>query len=176
MTELGHPSSVIALFRYQPQDSAYHTSGARCIVRPMRSGHTILEIIIVLVLLAIAAAIALPPIGRLLDAAAVNEAAERYVTAHHTARRLAGSRSTLARIELDSAASTATVTVRTSRTRWDTIETRPLGSPRLSASQRIITFAPSGIGFGLSNSRIVFRRGAAAETLTVSRTGRLRRQ
>jgi prepilin-type N-terminal cleavage/methylation domain-containing protein len=142
---------------------------------PMRYGYSLLEMVIVLALLALAAAIALPPLARLLDAAAVNESAERYSVAHRTARRMAGTRGALARVELDSAAGTATLAVRVTRTRWDTLEVRPLGSARMSASQRTITFAPAGLGFGLSNSRIVFRRGLAAETLTVSRTGRLRR-
>ena len=39
----------------------------------------------------------------------------------------------------------------------------------------VVTFSPLGIGFGASNTSIVFTSGAAAETLTVSRTGRLKR-
>jgi len=140
----------------------------------MRNGHTVLELIIVFVLLALAASMALPPLARLLDTASVRESAGRYTAAHHAARRLAGARGMLARIELDSAARSATLSVRT-RTRWDTLEIRLLGSASLRASQRVITFAPMGLGFGLSNSRIVFQRGMASETLVVSRTGRLRR-
>lgn len=141
----------------------------------MRSGYSVIEMVIVLALVALAASVALPPLARLLDVAAVHESAGRYVTAHHSARRLAGGRSLLARIELDSAARTATLSVRATRARWDTVATHPLGSARLSASQPVITFVPMGLGFGLSNSRIVFQRGQAAETLTVSRSGRVRR-
>lgn len=140
----------------------------------MRSGYTLAEMITAMAIVVIVSSVALPPIARQLDAAAVREAADRYTTAHHAARRLAGSRGRLARIELDSAAHTATVSVR-SGTGWDTVEVRPLGSARVAVTQPVITFAPHGIGFGLSNSRIVFTRGLAAETLTVARTGRLRR-
>lgn len=141
----------------------------------MRSGYTIAELITALAIVVIVSAVALPPIARQLDAAAVREAADRYTTAHHAARRLAGARGRLARIELDSASRTATVSVRSSRTGWDTVDVRPLGSARVAVTQPVITFAPHGIGFGLSNSRIVFSRGFAAETLMVARTGRLRR-
>jgi len=142
---------------------------------PMRFGYTIIEMVAALALMIILASIALPPIGRALDAAAVREAADRYTTVHHAARRLASARSRLVRLELDSARGRVVVSVKRSPAAWDTVETRPLGTASLETTQPVITFAPSGLGFGLSNSRIVFRRGAAVETLTVARTGRLKR-
>jgi hypothetical protein len=45
----------------------------------------------------------------------------------------------------------------------------------LHASRGLIRFYPSGIGLGGSNTKIVLRRGMAAESLTVSRLGRLKR-
>jgi len=142
---------------------------------PMRYGYSLIELITVVVLMVIIAAIALPPLARQLDAAAVNEAAERYLSAHHSARKLAMARGRLVRLELDTARGTAALAVRRPPAGWDTVEIRPFGTAQLETSQPVITFAPWGVGFGLSNSRIVFRRGQAAETLTVSRTGRVRR-
>jgi len=38
-----------------------------------------------------------------------------------------------------------------------------------------VTFSTLGVGLGLSNARLIFSCGRAADTLTVSRTGRLKR-
>jgi hypothetical protein len=38
-----------------------------------------------------------------------------------------------------------------------------------------IAFYPSGLGYGAANTRLIVSRGAAAETVTVSRAGRVRR-
>ncbi len=45
----------------------------------------------------------------------------------------------------------------------------------LEASRRVIDLAPNGLGWGAANTKIVLRRGAAAESLTTSRVGRLKR-
>lgn len=142
---------------------------------PMRSGYTLIELVTIVVLMVILAAIALPPLARQLDAAAVREAADRYTAVHHSARRLSMARGRLVRIELDSARGRAAIAIKRTSTAWDTIELQPFGTAQMEVTQPTLTFAPMGIGFGLSNSRIVFRRGMAAETLNISRTGRLRR-
>lgn len=141
----------------------------------MFRGVTLPELLAVLVLVGVMASVAIPPLVRQLDRVAVEGAADRYAVLHEATRQLAIARGTLARVELDAAARTATISWRSSSTTWDTVEFRRLGSVNLDASQSVITFNPIGVGFGLSNSRIVFSRDAAAETLTVSRTGRLRR-
>lgn len=138
-------------------------------------GVTLLELLIVLVLIGIAASIVVPPMGRALDRAAVQEGAERYGTLHETARHLAIARGRHARVELDSARREAIIALRRSPTAWDTLDIRPLGRASFTASRIIVTFSPIGIGFGASNTTIAFTAGVAAETLTVSRTGRLRR-
>jgi type II secretion system protein H len=138
-------------------------------------GFTLLEMLMVVILMGVVAGIVVPPLGRALDRAAVGEAAERYAALHETARQLAIARGRHTRVELDSAGHQAVVTYRLSVTRWDTLDVRPLGRADLSASRTMVTFSPLGIGFGASNTSIVFTSGLAAETVTVSRTGRLRR-
>ena len=138
-------------------------------------GFTLLEMLIVVILVCLAAAIVVPPLGRALDRAAVDEAAERYSALHETARELAIARGRYARVELDSVRREAVIALRRSGTAWDTLEVRSLGRAGLSASRTMVTFSPLGIGFGASNTSIVFTSGIAAETVTVSRTGRLRR-
>jgi hypothetical protein len=60
----------------------------------------------------------------------------------------------------------------------DTILRRRLGAVHgvtLSATRDSMAYAPSGMGYGAGNLRLVLRRRAAAETVFVSRLGRVRR-
>jgi prepilin-type N-terminal cleavage/methylation domain-containing protein len=138
-------------------------------------GVTLPEMLLVIVVVAVLASIVMPPLGRALDRLAVDEAASRYESLHEAARSIAMARTRLARVQLDSLRHTAVLELKRSPMAWDTLETRDLGRARLSVSQVMVTFSPVGIGFGASNTRIVFTSGAAAETVTVARTGRLRR-
>jgi prepilin-type N-terminal cleavage/methylation domain-containing protein len=138
-------------------------------------GLTLPELLIVLVLIGLAASIALRPVGRALDRVAVDEGATRYGAMFETTRSLAIARGRHARIELDTARGAVVLSVHADGAQWDTVDQRPLGRARVETSQTTATFSPLGVGFGLSNARIVFTSGAAAETLTVSRTGRLKR-
>jgi hypothetical protein len=45
----------------------------------------------------------------------------------------------------------------------------------LTASRPLITIAATGFGWGAANTTLVIRKGAAAESLTTSRLGRLKR-
>ena len=128
-----------------------------------------------LVLVGITAGIVTPPLLRALDQAAVAEGAERYEIVHETARAMAVARGRQVRVELDSARREATIAMRMTPTQWDTQATRSLGRAGFSASRIIVTFSPLGIGFGASNTSLVFTSGRASDTLTVSRTGRLKR-
>lgn len=139
----------------------------------MPRGVTVPELIAVTAIIGVLVSIVGPPLLRELDRTAVREGRDRYGAVHETTRQLAIARSTLARVELDSARATATVSIRNGSV-WDTLEVRPLGAARLGFSQRVVTFGPLGLGYGASNTSIIFSRGAAAETLTVSRLGRLR--
>lgn len=141
----------------------------------MRRGFTLAELLTVLAIVSVLAAVVIPPAARMLDKVAVKEAADRYAVIHETTRQLAISRGSLARLEINVTARTATISVRLSPTVWDTVEARTFGSAQVSASQRFITFNPLGIGSGASNSSIVFTRGGASRAIYVSRSGRMRR-
>ena len=138
-------------------------------------GVTLPELLMVMVLIGVVASIAVRPIGRALDRVAVDEGAARYGAMFETARAFAIARGRHARIEIDTALGSAVIAVRQGVSQWDTVDQCPLGRSRVDASQTVVTFSPLGVGFGLSNARIIFASGAAAETLTVSRTGRLKR-
>jgi Tfp pilus assembly protein FimT len=141
----------------------------------MRTGVTLAELLTVLVIAGALAAVVIPTASRFLDGAAVQAAADRYVVLHETARQLAISRGSPARIELDTGRGTVTVSVRRRDLAWDTVESRSFGSAQLAASRSLIAFNPLGLGAGASNSSITFTRGAARRVIYVSRSGRLRR-
>ena len=128
-----------------------------------------------LVIACLVMSIALHPMGHALDRVVVDEAVERYGALFETARALAVARARQARLELDTARRIALITLQRAGSQWDTVDQRPLGRAQIAASQTVVTFSSLGVGFGLSNARIVFTSGQAADTLTVSRTGRLKR-
>jgi hypothetical protein len=45
---------------------------------------------------------------------------------------------------------------------------------RLSASRDTMAYAPPGVGHGAANLRVILTRGRAADTVVVSRLGRVR--
>ncbi len=138
-------------------------------------GVTLLELTTTLLIMGVATSIVVPPARRLVDRAVVAGAADRYTAVHEIARNTAIARGRLARYEVDRLAQRLALSVRTARGAWDTLRVFELGDVRVAIGQPVVTFNPLGIGSGLSNTTVTLSRGAAAETLTVSRTGRLRR-
>ncbi len=141
----------------------------------MRRGFTLAELVSVMTIAGILTSVALPPLRGALDRAAVREGVERLAAAHATARQLAVTTGALTRLEVDPVQRSVTVSRQRALARWDTVATYPLGSAAVQCSNRVLAFSPIGLGFGLSNTRVIFSRGTAADTVTTSRTGRLRR-
>jgi len=141
----------------------------------MPRGATLPELMTVTLIIGVVASIVTLPLRRTLDRIAVAGAAQRFASVHETARQTAIARATLVRYELARDSAAVALATRTSGGAWDTLRVWTLGPVQVAASQRAVTFSPLGVGYGASNSRVVFARGAAVETLTVSRTGRLRR-
>jgi type II secretory pathway pseudopilin PulG len=139
--------------------------------RPRRAT-TLPELLIVLGLLGLVTAFALRAGAPLLDAARVRTAADELRSAYATARELATLRSERAAVHV--APTTGTVVV---HLRGDTALRRSLGAlygVRLTTTRDSMAYAASGLGWGAANLRVIVRRGAAAETVTVSRLGRVR--
>ena len=139
----------------------------------MRRGTTVPELIVVLTVVGILMTIALTRTRAVRDQVSVRAAASETVATFALARRWSLSRASRTAITFDTAAATLIV-----RSYADTIARRSLRSSHgvgLSASRDSMAYAPNGLGYGASNLTLILRRGEAAETVVVSRLGRVRR-
>lgn len=139
----------------------------------MRTGFTLLEVSVSVAMIGLMASLTLPRLSTWRDRIAVDAAAGSAMSLLATARHAALRRATVTAVQFDTGSATILVHAGT-----DTIEQRPMGSVhdvRLSVSRDSIAYGPAGLGYGAANTRLIFRRGAAAETVTVSRLGRARR-
>lgn len=138
----------------------------------MRKGTTILELTIALSLLAILSAMTYPRVTQLLDGIHVRGTATEIHSLFNSARHHAITRSARVTVAIDTArASIALVagadTIRV-RTFFDT------HGVTLAANRASFTFSPIGIGYGAGNMTLVIRRHARADSVFVSRLGRIR--
>lgn len=139
----------------------------------MRKGFSLVELLVTIGLMSITSVIALPRFTAMRDRLAVHAAGTDVLSALHSARQHAWERARRSAVTFDTIA--RTVTVLSYR---DTLERRPLQQlygVRLNVTRDSVAYAPNAMGYGAANTRIIVARGAAAETLTVSRLGRVRR-
>lgn len=139
----------------------------------MRHGTTLIEVGVTIGILGIMAGLTLPRFGAYRDRVAVEAATASTLSLLATARHVALRRATLASVHLDTAGAIVLVVVAP-----DTIERRPLHEVHgvtMTTTRDSIAYASTGLGFGAANTRIILRRGQAADTIAVSRLGRARR-
>ena len=139
----------------------------------MRSGFTLASLLVTITVIALLTGVATPRFVRYRDRLNVHSATMDVVSALSRARSVAYERSTRAAATFD--VPTATLAV---HSYGDTLEVRPLGAlygVTLGVSRDSVTYAANAMGFGASNTRIIVSRGAIAETVTVSRLGRVKR-
>jgi prepilin-type N-terminal cleavage/methylation domain-containing protein len=139
----------------------------------MRRGFTMIEMLVVLFVGGIILALAIPPWAGWRDRAVVHRAAAELASFYHTARYAAVLRAQQVRVEFDAAVLRAVYEGAS-----DSVFLEQAGPARLgvafTASRPTIRIAPTGLGWGAANTRLVVTRGTAADTLTTSRLGRLR--
>ena len=140
----------------------------------MSKGFTLLELIVVVAIAALLLAFWVPRAARLMDWLATERAVRDVTTALAVGRNGAVMQSTRARIVID------TDTLRIDRWGvqgwepwWRTPGPASYGVG-LEVSNHVVTFGPTGMGWGVSNTTIVLRRGSQAETITLSRVGRVK--
>ena len=139
----------------------------------MRLGTTLVELLLVLALAGLLLAIAVPGIAYARDRAAVQGATASLAGTLAGARLEATRRQRRTAVRFDTVAARLVV-----HAGGDTVGRLPLGAlfrVALSASRDSITFGATGLGVGAANVRVIVRRGAAADTVFVARTGRIRR-
>jgi Tfp pilus assembly major pilin PilA len=139
----------------------------------VRRGATLPETMIVLCVVGILTTVAGLRVAEFRDRSSVRRATTETVATFAAARRWALSRSVRTAVRIDTAAATLVVS-----SYGDTIVRRHIGDSHgvsLTTSRDSMAYAPNGLGYGASNLTIVLRRGARAETVVVSRLGRVRR-
>jgi len=140
----------------------------------MSKGFTLLELMVVVALAAILVAIWVPRAADLMDWIETERALRDLTTALAVGRNGAVLQSTRARITL------APDTLRIDRfgaQGWEPWWRVPGPSSRgvtLVTSNPVVIFGPTGMGWGASNTTVILRRGSQAETITLSRVGRVK--
>jgi prepilin-type N-terminal cleavage/methylation domain-containing protein len=141
----------------------------------MRRGVTLTELAVVLAILAIVTAITLPRLQGVLDWIAVNTAAQDVTTAVAVTRYAAIMQGGRRRLVI---ARDSLRIDRWSGDSWVPHERWP-GPDRhgvaLEVSNPVVVFDPIGLAWGVSNTKVVLRRGVRSETITLSRVGRVKR-
>jgi Tfp pilus assembly protein FimT len=138
----------------------------------MRSGHTLLELSLVLAVTGLAFGIALPRVTALRDSLEVERAALEVASAHRRARvaAIVRARPVVLTIARDSLA--YRIAGSPARLWWAPGPARD--GVAMASPERQVTFSPVGLAMGLANGSYRFVRGSASRTVVVSRLGRIR--
>lgn len=133
---------------------------------------TLLELIVVVALLGIVTGIVLPPLKRGYDRIESRSAAREAISAFFVARAAAigHARPVTVAIEDDPARIVVVSGI-------DTILVLAPGRRHgvaLTTTRPSMTYMTNGLGYGGANLRVILSRGAAAETILVSREGRVK--
>ena len=140
----------------------------------MRRGFTLIEMAIVLVVIGVMIGLAAPRIAGYVDWLAVRRAEGETAAFYSRVRIAAVYRAVRVRIGF-----TGDSLIAVAEGAIDSIVGHIAGPTQygvaLTASRAEIRIYPNGLGLGAANTKLVFRRGNAADSLTISRLGRLRR-
>ena len=134
-------------------------------------GTMLIELVLTLVIIGIVTAIAVPSVRTTMDHMGVKGATHDVVLGLWAARNAATMRGEYVSFVADSKRGHVHVL-----SGPDTLYSRDLAAHRgvtLDVTRDSITYAPTGIGYGAANTRIVVSRGGRADTITTSRLGRV---
>jgi Tfp pilus assembly protein FimT len=132
----------------------------------------IIELTVALAIAAILSAIALPRASAFLDSMEVRGAVTEIDALFSLARHVAIARAVQASLDIDPARGVVSVHVGA-----DTIRKREVEEAhgvRLQSTRTSITYSQTGIGYGAGNLSLIVTRNLAADTIFVSRLGRVR--
>jgi Tfp pilus assembly protein FimT len=137
-----------------------------------RPALTLLELVIVLVIIGLLSIIAVREMGHYLDRIAARSAVAEAAEVIQQARDEALARHAIVSVKIDTARVELAL-----RERGSALAVHALGHAhrvKLSTTRDSLAFDVRGLGYGASNLTLVAKRGRAAETLVVSRLGRVR--
>lgn len=137
-----------------------------------RQGTTLIELVVVVGIVAVLAAISIPRATRYMDQIQVTGATREVATVFATARMAAIAHTSFVSVLIDEGSGTVTA-VRGQ----DTVVTRTVGrnfGVTLKATRDSMSYNPVGLGYGAANLRVIVSRGAAADSVVTSRLGRIR--
>ncbi|HEX6598311.1 MAG TPA: type II secretion system protein [Gemmatimonadaceae bacterium] len=137
-----------------------------------RPALTLLELVIVLVIIGLLSIIAVREMGHYLDRIAARSAVAEAAEVIQQARDEALARRAVVSVKIDT--STGELTM---RERGRALAVHALAHAHrvaLTSTRDSLAFDVRGLGYGASNLTLIARRGSAAETLVVSRLGRVR--
>jgi type IV fimbrial biogenesis protein FimT len=135
-------------------------------------GSTLIELLVSLAVVAALMLVGVPGTAALRNRSAVRASITELVSALALARSTALAESRVVAISLDTVAGRALVLAPP-----DTLLDLPLGARygvTLSATRDSIAYGPTGRGYGAANATITIRRRNAADTVIVSRLGRVK--
>lgn len=140
--------------------------------RQLESGFTIIETTVTLAVIAIISAIVVPRAAGFIDAIEVRGAVTEIEALFSTARHTAIARGAQAVLDIDVSRGVMSL-----RIGVDTLQTRELERAHgvtLSSTRTSITYSPTGVGYGAANLTLTVTRNMTADTIYVSRLGRVR--
>lgn len=137
-----------------------------------RPALTLLELVIVLMIIGLISIIAVRELGHWLDRLAARAAVAEASEVIQQARDEALARHAVVSVRIDTARAELAL-----RERGRSLAVHALGHAHrvaLASTRDSLAFDVRGLGYGASNLTLVVKRGRAAETLVVSRLGRVR--
>jgi prepilin-type N-terminal cleavage/methylation domain-containing protein len=137
-----------------------------------RAGFTLLELTLVMTIVAVSLGLFAPRFSSMRDGASVRGAAAEIGSAFSMARQMAIARRTTVAIVFDTAG--GAIEVRSSGQRTWRRALRSMYGVTMGSNRDSAVYDPRGLGYGVSNLSVTVRRGSMADTLTMSRMGRVR--
>ncbi|MEO8192897.1 MAG: GspH/FimT family pseudopilin [Gemmatimonadales bacterium] len=140
--------------------------------RLCRTGFTLIEMTVVLTVAAALFSIALPRASGLIDSIEVRGAVTEIASMLSLARHVAIARGGQVILDIDAPRGVITI-----RDRSGVIRTREVGTAHgvaMSTNRTSITYSAIGVGYGAANFTLVVSRNRTADSVVVSRLGRVR--
>ena len=140
--------------------------------RHCSSGFTIIEIVIVITIAGLLSAITISRAGGFIDRIEVHGATMVAESMFSRARHIAIARGTQTVLDIDPVRST--LSIRGSTEVLSSRDLRAAHGVDIDTNRTSITYSPIGVGYGAANFTMILSRGRAADTIYVSRLGRVR--